>query len=492
MPQSLIKRLLAVISISSVIIVLGWAAVRYMGTPPANDAAPSTQPSQEKKSFDFVIVQQALDRRRITVCRSDQCQVAPPPASESTTAVTDGTWWYHYRDGVLMRTALTTGESKLVIEQTPLVKPRGLFLSPDNNKVAFWLDNIDDPAEQLTELWVYDQPAGGTKLLAEKLLQPGVLTVPRWNRSSTQLWVLGQGGDPAAPKTELLVVSLNPPGISARFNGLNWDALGPVADGGPMDISPDGTSLIYAEPKTAKTSYLHVVSGENNFRTTTVRGAVPYVQWFRTDRLLYATQEASDFTFWLAEGTRHRRLAKSEGHLQSVRVSPNGDYLAFTVAGESQRIGIFTLGIEDSTVTEQLAVPVFGSATYLVHAQPSSQEPSAGTGGIRELEDSELAAFVEQNMAGITGAAAAEQKRLIITDKPNMVYLDFTSEASELQRVLLTVQDTLHPEWSISARFVERGGEWVQTDGGSLPEHKALRLYEWESQLARWILKEEF
>jgi hypothetical protein len=442
--------------------------------------------------FDVVLVQQGLDRRHITWCQAGKCQALTPPASTGTDAVTNGTWWYRYQDKALRRTNIQSGESQLLFEETELVKPRDLFISPDNTKVAFWLDNIDRPEEQLTELWAFDDVAGGTRLLAEKVSQAGVLTPPRWNRASTHLWFLGEAGSDAAQEIELLLVSLNPPRIRAAFTQLDWDKLRSLALRGPMDVSADGATLVYAAPKTRRTSTLRIVREEGSTTATTVRGTVPYVQWLGNGDILYATQQDRTVTFWRIADGRHRRLAEGRGQLQSVRADPAGAYLAFAAEQERLRVGIFTLDLMNGALTEQVSLPSFGSATHVVHAQPAAAGSNAGAGVSAELDDGQLAKFIEEHFADITRAASPQPRRLVITDRPNTVFLDYTAGASSLQRVLVTVRDAVHDEWSVSARFAERGGDWAIVEGGGANSPNAKRLYEWETSLKQWVLKEEY
>jgi hypothetical protein len=466
-----------------------WMAGNLLAGQAQEENIPAPLPPGDTP-FDLVIVQQGLDRRHITRCQAGDCQTLSPPPSEGADPVTDGTWWYHYQGGALRRTNVQTGDSELIIEQTPLVKPRDLYMSPDNKKVAFWLDNIDEPEEQLTELWVFDETAGGTRVVAEKVSRAGVLSSPRWNRASTHLSFLGQAGADSPQQVELLVVSIAPPRIQAGFAEIDWSKAGTLAVRGPMDVRADGAALVYAVPRTRRTSTLHILKSDGSRSAATVRGSVPYVQWLADGTVLYAGQQ-DIVTFWRLQDNRHQRLAESRGVVQSVRADPAGAYLAFAAEKGRQHVGIFTLDRASGTIAEHAALPSFGSSTYVVRAQPAASSEEA-IPALNELDDAQLAKFIEDHLPAIAQSPAAQPRRLVITDKPNTVFLDYAAGPATLRRALVTVRDAFHDEWSVSARFEERSGEWVILEGGGTGSPTPKRLYEWEAGLKQWVLKEEY
>ncbi len=455
---------------------------------PNNESGTPTVSTKEESvpTFGVVLLKTDDEKKRLISCQQQRCQTLTPVSSEAAPAVTDGPSWYHYRDGSLRRTWTENNQSDIIVDQTPLVRPRGIIISPDNKKVAYWLDNIDQPDKQLTELWAFDPDERSTKLLAEKLVRPAIITEARWNKASSRLWFVGDDH-------KLNVISTQPPGIMPSFKNLDWDQLKDVADHGVMDISLTGKTLAYAEPTYLNRSKLVTASEGERPRTVIARHHIPYLQWLDDDRLLFVTQDSQDFTFWRLQGSTQQKIARHPGQLESVRTDSEGNYAIFASQPRKDQTRLYALHIASGDIINlNYQVPSFGKHTYLVHVDSPSDQPGAVAGLTQPLADDQLAAFVENNLADMVRQTNVQQKRLIITDKPNTIYVDYRDGTGFDKRLLLTVNDAVYAEWSISAYYEENSGEWVKTQGGGLAEPKPLRLYEWEEKLEQWILKENY
>lgn len=436
--------------------------------------------------FDVVLLKTDDNARRLISCQDKRCQTLAPPPSQGSSAVTDGQSWYHYQKGSLHRTWIADGKSQVIVDRTPLIASRDLIISPDNKKVAYWLDNVDQPEEQLTELWVFDSDQGGVKLLAEKLIQPAVVTTARWNKASSHLWFVGNDN-------KFNLISTQPPGIRPSFSNINWDKLKDIADHGIMDINLTGETIAYTEPTYLGRSKLVTASQGKKPRTSIVKNPIPYLQWLEDDRLLFVTQNSQDFTFWLLQGSNQQQIARHPGRLESVRTNSEGSYAIFASQPRENHTRLYALNITSGDIVNlNYQVPNFGDSTYLVHVEAKSDQPGDVAGLIEPLEDDQLVAFVENNLPEIVRQTNVQQKRLTITNKPNTMYVDYRDGTGVDKRLLLTVNDAVHTEWSVSAYYEESSGEWVRTQGGGLTDPKALRLYEWEEKLEQWILKEEY
>ncbi|MEX2055048.1 MAG: hypothetical protein WD972_02600, partial [Candidatus Andersenbacteria bacterium] len=176
----------------------------------------------QKVALQAVIVQASDTDRRVLICKQRSCQ---PQAvtGVSDEYVVDGEWAYFYGTAIsettklekriLQRRSLNTDVTEQITEATPLTSPRGLFMSPDGTKLAYFLDNVDTPKEQLTELWVYDAKSQTSSLVAEKLYTPDIRSRVRWNRSSNLLWFIADTGEQKNPRDvlQLVVAPLQPP-----------------------------------------------------------------------------------------------------------------------------------------------------------------------------------------------------------------------------------------------------------------------------------------
>lgn len=437
-------------------------------------------------TFSVVLLKTEGEKKRLISCQYKRCQTLTPPSSQESSAVTDGQSWYHYQDGSLRRVWIENNRSDIIVDQTPLVRPRGIIISPDNKKVAYWLDNVDQPDKQLTELWAFDSDEGGTKLLVEKLVRPAVVTKARWNKASSRLWFVGDD-------YELNIVSTQPPGIVPSFKNLDWDRLKGMADHGVMDISLTGKTLAYAEPTYLSRSKLVTASQVGKPRTALVRHPIPYLQWLDDDNLLFITQDSQSFTFWRLNGSTQQQIARHPGQLESVHTAGEGNYAIFASQPRKNQTRLYALHIASGDIINlDYQVPSFGKQTYLAHVASPSDQSGQVAGLTQPLADDQLAAFVENNLADIVRQTNVRPKRLVITDKPNTIYVDYRDGTGVDKRLLITVNDAVYAEWSISAYYEEVSGEWVKTQGGGLAEPPARRLYEWEENLDQWILKENY
>lgn len=478
-----------------------WLYESQRAARPVAVKQPIRPPKQfpEPASLSTILIQRdnKQDANRLLICRDSRCSTESIPHSVSNDALSDGESWYHYVDvedekndttkRVLQRTWIEDNRSDVIVEQTPLVKPRDLFISPDGQKVAYWLDNISDPKAELTELWMYDAAAGGTVLLAEKLYQPDILTIPRWNHSSSHLWFIADTSRPAEPdKIELLVVSTQPIGIAARFGKLDWKELRGLASSGTMDVSLTGTALAYAKSDSIQ-SQLSVVMEDGNGQGAAIPGNVPYLQWLEDGSLLYAIQDSRGFAFWRQRGSVHSLIARSPGTLRSAHSDVRGEYLAFAAQAGVRDITLHALHVSSGRVIDQGEIPAFGDHLKLVHVAQTPVSNTPAVAGASTFDDAELTAFIENNFTDIVGVAV-KPIRIITTSQPNTLYVDFRIGDQET-RILVAVKDVIHPEWSILGRYQVSAGEWQKVQGGGLEDPKPQRVYEWEGSVKQWILK---
>jgi len=478
-----------------------WYYTQQQPTITADQPAPSPSPQPTTlPQFTITAVQTTDTGRRLITCqpRPDQPQKARCRSLEhqrnESEAVTDGQFWYYYqvqdKKIRLVRQHIASGKTTTIIEQTPLASPRGLIVSPDNRKIVYWLDNIDEPKKQLTELWFYDADTGGTQLVAEKIYRPAVLTQPRFNRAGTVLWFIGDASKPGEnSKPELLIAAVKPVGLAARHLHVDWGALQTLVARGVMDISPDGSAAAFADRVLNRTRF--TISREPEEQTAALAGGdIVYLHWRDNQTLTYVLQERDYFSFWETSGGLHRQLSRYPGQIESIRGPADGSYFVFAVR-EGMRTNAVALETDSHRLTPLFPLPAFGKRTYIVQAL--QQDPDGATPGITaELDDGQLAAFIDKHIGDIAQNPAAKPQRLIITGQSNTLLVDYRDEAGEAHRFLLTVRDAVNAEWSILARYRAAGAEWVRETGSSQEAPKPLRLYEWEPDPGQWILKEEY
>jgi hypothetical protein len=461
----------------------------------ANITESSEETNHRQPNFETLLVSINQENRTIYKCDNDSCShLATPPDIDNYQGVTDGPSWYHYLEKeskkILTRTWADKDKSITIAEQTDLVSPRELIISPDGQKVAYWLDNINDQEKShLTELWAYDANEGGTKLLAENLSRVDITTPVRWNRSSNQTWFLGDTSKPDQPdQIELLVTSLKPPKISSRFASADWAKLKDIVAHGLMDISFTGRSLAYVDPKSEKNQLVIIHEGLGP-ATTSVNGQIKYLQWLENSSLLYVVQNDRGFSIWTTHGTIHRQLAYKKGQILSVSGNSSGSYIALAIKdSSSEKITVF--GTNEEKFYNHSPLPTSTEQIFLVNLKALPSIDTINDNITTTLDASQIAAFIDKQIAKITNNPKATPTRIIVTDQPNTIFVDY-QEQSAKKRLLLTINDAIHPEWTIHARWVEETGEWTAIQGGGLTLPEPQEVFEWEESLNQWILKED-
>lgn len=494
----------------AVVLFLAWQWIRgYIATPtsaPKEEEISTLNPNESPSPFTVLLVQQDAksgDKRIVRCAQSCQTQTAPP--STDVQAQTNGAGWFFYATTISKKgnelTQLVTSQEnetpKIIAAQTDLIKPRGLFLSPTGSKLAYFLDNIHEPEKKLTEIWVYDTATGAVSVVAEKLHVPDMMTRLRWNAAGTRLWFVANSGTETKPKVELIVLNADSSTPKASFTKLDWDALANIADRGPMDVDSAGQRVAYGKSVAPGFDKLIVTDPKGQQFSAAMPGTIPYIEWQPDGNLIYAVQNNLEFGFWRTSQDRATLLASQRGVLRSARSDSVGEHIIYAATppagGAANKTALYTLDTKTSKIAEQQPIPAFGDYVFVVHVAPTDGPTSSAIAGItNELKDEEIAAFIDKNIAAITQDPKAKKSKFITTAEANTILLDYRDTNGTLQRLVVTIRDAIHPEWSIRARYQDVSGTWQKTQGGGLADPKPRRLYEWESSLNQWILKEQY
>lgn len=484
-----------IVLVAVVLLGVGAAAVVLLSPDPKPVApSPTTLAFQENNRssrLKIFVLRRSDDGSspRLLECTSSRCASHNRPALVTESALYGKNSWYFYQDDELVRLVEGKTTVEKLVTKTPLVAPREMFLSPDGSKLAYFLDNIHDPKSELTELWYIDTETKERRLVGENLSRPDILTKPRWNASSTHLWFIVNSGKKAEEKIEFAIAATSPPSLAARFSSLNWKDIRENLDGAMLDVSFTGRSIAIAHAASSYHTDLTVLHEGSTSQTSVVRGVVPFLEWLPDGQLLYAVQDDSGLSLWTVKSTVHTFAARLPGQFQSARPSDTGEFLTLLLH-ENQQLTWSAFQIKTNLIFKQSLVPEFGKQSQIIQAIVS--EPPAtpvAKNNTPPLEDAEITAFIEKNLIAISGQETAEAQRIITTAEANVVYVDYKINATQLQRLLLTIRDAIHPEWSIRARYAPEAGEWRKTEGGGLSDPKPQNVYEWEASLNQWILK---
>lgn len=452
---------------------------------------------QSIPSLDALLVQvdEETGSRRILRCSDSGCVPINPPASVGINPLSDGSSWYRYAEkkdkfgdtAVVLEKVDAMGNSHTITEENPLVRPREMMLSSDGTKIAYFLDNIHDEKD-LTELWVYDSKEGGSKVIGEKLKQNDVASRVRWNASSRITWFLQE-----QKQKQLIAASISETSAKPRFIGVDWEKYGDIATHGVMDISDDMSLLAFGEESSPGFSNLLIARENEPAVPKPVQGKVVFLRWMEKNTLLYAVQDGSNLSFWMKNATQEWPIARMDGMFESAH-SPGTSGLAAVVARpKGGPLHLYVLQIATGRVKDQTSIPHFSGATYVVQTREVEKPAVAAIAGETSvIPDTEIVAFLEEHARAITEDSHAKLSRLLMTDVPNTLFVDYTDHQGAEQRILATVVDVVNPEWNVLARYTTINGIWNRADSSGATEPKVLRLYEWEEQVSQWILKQEY
>ncbi len=460
------------------------------------EAQVATPSPQDIPSLQALLVQvdEVSEHRRILQCNEKGCTPKEPPKSVGLNPLSDGTSWYRYAEhdkkGVVasvLERVDNDGAVQTITEENPLVKPRAMMLSTDGTKLAYFLDNIHDELG-LTELWAYDSKEGGAKVIAEKLKRKDIASRVRWNASSRIIWFLEDAGD-----KQLIVASLGG-GTGARaFKGVSWNAYANIVDNGVMDINDDASLAAFAEPTPFGLSKLLVVRGNEPVISKSVKGDVVFVRWMEDDSLLYAVQDGKNLSFWMANAQKEWPITRMQAMFESAHSAGTSGLAAFVASPRENERHLYVLQIATGLIKDETIIPNFPGKTYVVQTREGVEsQPHAVAGITSAISDGALAAFVDEHIASIAEDNTAKPSRILVTDTPNTIFIDYADRASVDQRVLVLIVDALNPEWKVIARYKAINGIWNRIDTVGDPDPKTTRLYEWEDSLSQWILKQTY
>jgi hypothetical protein len=456
------------------------------------DSSPKDIPSLHAL---LVQVDEVSENRRVLECNASGCIPKEPPKSVGGSPLSDGTNWYRYAEQVGKDNETTTvlekidneGNVQTITEENPLVRPRAMMLSTDGSKIAYFLDNIHD-AQNLTELWTYDSKEGGAKVIAEKLYRPDIASPVRWNASSRLVWFLQDN----TTSKELIVAPLGGGAAGARFVGVNWSDYEKAAENGVMDINDNASLVALAEPTTPGFSKLVVVRGSEPSIQKSIKGNVVFVRWMENDGLLYAVQDGRNLSFWMANAQKEWPITRMSAVFESAHSAGSSGLAAFVASPREGERHLYVLQIETGLIKDETVIPGFSGKTHLVQTSEQRLGSSAVAGISSAISDGALVSFVEDQLRTMTHDGGAKPMRILVTDNPNTLFVDYIDSKAVDQRILVTVIDAMNPEWKVVATYKTINGIWKRSDTTGDTEPRAVRLYEWEESLSQWILKQTF
>lgn len=448
-------------------------------------------------SLETLVVQvdESSGNRRVLHCGVAGCDVKNPPKSVDSQALSDGQSWYRYTEhgvGAASKIVLErvdgSGDTHTITEESQLVRPRGIFMSTDGTKIAYFLDNTHDNSG-LTELWVYDDSTESTRIVAENLHKADIASRIRWNASSRVVWFVTEKNT-----KELVLVPLSGTTALPTLIHIALKESSDIIDHGVMDANDDGTLIASVKDTFPGFSQIVVTKKGSISAKKTVKGSVVFIRWMQNGALLYAVQNSDNLTFWMADTVKEWPIARMKALFQSAHSTGSADLAAFIANPREGESHLYVLQIGTGLVKDQMVIPNMpGATSYLVQANESQVAiKSAVSGSTSHFPDAVITAFISSHITSIVDIPKADASRIMFTDSPNTVFVDYSIEHADTKRILVTIQDVTYPTWKVLGTYAVANGEWKRVGESHGSDPRAVAIYDWEDELSQWILKQKF
>lgn len=444
----------------------------------------------------------------------------PSHVDRSTAPVTDGKRVYAYisrpEGRKIVAFSFAGKEEEIITDSTPLVEPRGLIASPNGAFVAFFLDDRDDRREPKTELWIYDT-ATRTKRVSVERLPQAELSGPFFAADGSFLLRSGEqllAGSPRRTGVDILRVPFQDAHI-------RWDA--------GAARSPNGERVVLVD--------------EIGDERTTVRRVLEYQPSSPQPRIRFSHAGSElrllgwnerDELFVLANAQQGASKAEQVGQLTLWVLTSEDNVsrpLGFSVsavvlAGNGSAVGV--LDAEGGRVT--LAIQETGdTAKHTVTAlpAPASSSPTSAPRGRRSpgpfpsptvsssfrlvqllrvasgagatapprlsVAPPVLLLYLVEHIRELTDAPQGESaapERVWVLGTPNAVYMDYRIGSTLWRRLIqLEEREGVIVRATAIGVYAPVEGEWVLVRGESTSDPTPIRLYEFETDIQRWIEK---
>lgn len=475
----------AIVTGAGVWFLVGGPASNFHASVPAQVLS-ATDQYREVPTLNVLLKSEQSTDSQTFVCQKTSCRPQNPPLTIPVDSAFDGQAWYYYAGDHSLHQRTISGADTLVVSPTGLVTPRDALVNSRGTALAYWLDNITEKEKKLTELWVYDSAAQDTRVVAENLVGTDIVTPLRWNSSGTALMFVANSGLGGQEKLEFVVANAQPAHTQARFQQIDIEDLQQAAEAGKVDVSPSGTSVALVTPEADEKETLLVTRDNGSIQRTTISGTVPYLQWMSENTLLYAVQQSGEIEFMRWVDGVSAPIGHERGQFISGLADETGKYIAYVSREESHVNQLRVLEVK-SELSRVQSTLLEGSNLQVVHIDLPERVPSVTA----QLSDGQLIAFIERQAANIV-EEGSRLVRIVTTEVPNTLFVDYVTPHSASKRILLTVRDAVYPEWVVQARYEPVGGEWRKAQGDGASEPKPVKLYEWEENLQKWILKSSF
>jgi hypothetical protein len=493
----------------SVIEKVGVNFGSFMPTPETTPTAASVgnSPVAKINSDDFILLTRDLDKDgnwdELNLFNNGTLSKIVPPDKvyRKIAPVSDGERVYYIIENTknhgksLVAVSLADEKQELISDSTDLVVPRTVVSSNDGKVIAFYLDSTNG---KMTELWTYD-PAKKRKRVSMERLSINA-TGPYWDANGGFLISDGQKmlrGSPDRTGTDILAEKFD------SGDGFSSDS--------SIMPSPGGTQIVYVvKEKTGDKTQasLRVFDlKEKKEREILVFPSekVDILGWSDYGSLVLKETMEDGIKIWnVTKDSKESYALESPSSL--VKLSGDGAYLAYTISdGGSEYLIIRAtktgkiinkkLLINDNAKLGDISNSGVGIENSVVQYLRLAKNSEGWSQAVEfPLAQEEIVGYIVEHIREITEAPALESvaaQRIWFTQVPGAVYVDYLV-GTTLWRRLVQVDGAGEKasQHSIIGVYAPAEGEWVLTRGKGLSNPQTTVLYEYDSEIGKWIKKD--
>lgn len=395
----------------------------------------------------------------------------------------------------LVSVSLKDGKQELISDSTDLVSPRNVVSSNDGKIIAFYLDSTNG---KMTELWTYDPDKKRKRVSVERLSMHAV--GPYWDANGGFLLRDGQRvlrGSPNRTGMDILTDKLN---LRDGFFSDN-----------SMVPSPGGTQVVYViQEKTndgihSSLRVLDLNEKKEREILTIPNEKVEILGWSNLGSLVLKETTDSGVKIWNV--TKDSKESYDLwGAISSMKLSSDGVYVVYTMSEGDSEYLVICATKTGKIITKKSLISNNGNLNSSPSPNPVIEnkvvqylrlaKSSEGWSQAAEfpLAQEEIVGYIVEHIREIAEAPVSESvaaQRIWFTPVPGAVYIDY-QVGTTLWRRLVQVDGAGEraSQHSIIGVYAPAEGEWVLTKGKELSNSQTTILYEYDSEIDKWVKKD--
>lgn len=461
----------------------------------------------DSKSTDFILFTRDSNRDgswdELNLFDNGTLKNITPPdkVDRKISPVSDGERIYYIienaknRGKSLVAVSLKDGKQELISDSTDLVIPRTVVSSNDGKVIAFYLDSTNG---RMTELWTYDSEKKRKRVSVERLSTHVI--GPFWDAN---------GGFLLRDGKRLMRGSPNRTGVDILSE--KFDSGDGFFSDNSMMPSPGGTQVVYIiQEKTGDSinsslRVLNLKEKEEREILTIPNEKIDILGWSDFGSVVLKEIMKDGVKIWnITKDSKESYVL--ENPVSFVKLSSDGAYFTYTMSDGGNEYLIIRATKTGKIITKELLisdnanlsddnnsnVDIENNVTQYLRLTKNSEGWSQATEFPLAQED--IVGYIAEHIREIVDAPASESavaQRIWFTSVSGAVYVDYFI-GTTLWRRLVQVDGAggKSSQHSVIGVYAPAEGEWVLVKGKGLSNSQTTILYEYDSEMDKWIKKD--